>query len=565
MSTAFRFLVAGSLAVGIAGEALAQAAIDPGRVQQQFSPPAVPRAAPQVTVPEIPETLAPAQAESISVRLSAIRVEGATAYTQDQFGDLINPLLGKDIPLIEVFKLADAISLRYRMDDYLLSRAVVPAQRIENGVLRIQVVEGFVSAVKFEGPHNDLMERMAARISDERPLRGATLERYLLLVNDLPGSRVRAVLAPASEQTGGSELTLMSAPKAVDAYIGFDNRGSRYIGPVQFMSGVAFNDMLGQSERTAVNFYTVSPMDELRYINLTEDLPIGSDGLALSLTAGYSASRPGFTLRDLDTQAIGTTLGAKLTYPLIRSRSDTLTTHTAFHYLDSRTVMQDDPDNSPSSQDRIRALRLGATYDTADTYDGHNILGFEFSHGLYMLNATREGRANPSRPEGRNDFKKLTIEASRRQDLNRFVPDLGLYLGLSAQSALGDALLSSEQFGVGGSAYGRGYTPSEITGDSGFATKVELQYSVPTEMVEGALQFYGFYDFGATRNTISSVDVGNKATLASTGAGVRFDLLDTFSGNVELAQVLTREVATDELAGKEGKPLKIFFSLMARY
>lgn len=49
---------------------------------------------------------------------------------------------------------------------------------------------------------------------------------------------------------------------------------------------------------------------------------------------------------------------------------------------------------------------------------------------------------------------------------------LNPYLAATAQTSFGQSLLSPKQFGVGGSQFGRGYDPSEITGDSGVAGKV---------------------------------------------------------------------------------------------
>lgn len=542
-----------------------QASVEPGRVQKQFEPPTVPHATPDIVVPDIPSAIAPAEASKVRVVLTAIVIDGASVYTTDHFEPLSKPLIGHEIALSEIFALADAITTRYRHDDYILSRAVVPAQRLEKGVLHIQVVEGFINKVHFEGPVNDLLEQYGQRIVAEHPLRGAVLERYLLLMNDLPGLSARAVLAPATGSVGGSDLTLVTAQKKVDAYAGFDNHGTRYIGPLEISSGVNANNALGLGEKTSLNYATSRYTKQLKYVNIGEEMPFGSDGLLVTFHVGRSISKPGFLLSELEADATGDMLGAKISYPLQRSRADTLKVHAGFDFLNSATVMNGAPDISPSSNDHIRALRLGVTYDRADTFHGHNLFEMEVSRGLNMWGASRDDNATLSRPNGRSDFEKLTLEASRRQELSQWVPNLGLYLAASAQSSLGDNLLSSEQFGVGGSTFGRGYDPSEITGDSGLSAKAELQYSVNRDGVIDATQFYAFYDFGSTRNRQPDNKGAHEYSLASTGAGVRFDILNALSGDLVAAQPLTRLVAAEKLAGKENRPLAILFSLTARY
>ena len=138
------------------------AQVDPGRVQQQLAPPMPPRAAPEIVTPEIPDTIAPEAAATVRLTVRDIRVEGSTVYPAGAFDDLIRPLLGREITLADAFRLADAITARYRGDDYVLSRVVVPAQRVADGVLRLQVVEGFVSKVEVQGKASRVLRRYGA-------------------------------------------------------------------------------------------------------------------------------------------------------------------------------------------------------------------------------------------------------------------------------------------------------------------------------------------------------------------------------------------------------------------
>lgn len=545
--------------------ALPPAQVDPGRVQQQLQPPEPPRTAPDVVVPEIPSTIAPADAERTRITISEVRVEGVTVYDAGAFRDLTAPLIGREISLAEAFKLADAITARYRGDDYILSRAIVPAQRIENGVLRIQVVEGFVSKVAFQGEPSRVMRRYADALTAEKPLRGKVLERYLLLMNDLAGTSARAVLAPAPDVQGGSVVTLVTSEKPIDAYAGFDNHGSRYIGPVQYYAGIAVNNALNLGERIALNYAGAAPTSELQYVSGQVDVPLGGDGLLLSANAGYSHSRPGFTLRPLDARANGTSLGARISYPLLRSRAETLRLHLGFHYLDSRTVINDLPQFAPSAHDRVRALRLGASYDFADRAGGQNLLEVEYSQGLSLLGSLDENRPNPSRPGAENGFHKLTAEFSRRQSLDQVARGLGLFAVVKAQTAFGGSLFSSEQFGVGGAVLGTAYDPSEVIGDSGIAARGELQYSTSIPALRGAAQFYGFYDVGTTRNEVTQPGEPRSASLASAGGGVRFNLMGHLSGYVEVAEPLTRDVQAQVLAKKDARPTRVFVGMTVRY
>lgn len=544
------------------------AQIDPGRVQQQLAPPPPVRPAPEFSVPEIPDTVAPEAAASIQLTIRQVRIDGSTVYPAGAFDDLTRPLLGKTVSLAEAFRLADAITARYRRDDYILSRVIVPAQRMEDGVLRLQVVEGYVSKVDFQGAASGALRRYADALTASRPLRGRVLERSLLLMNDLAGVGARAVLAPAPDGPdgpGGSVVTIVSTQKAYDGYAGMDNHGSRYIGPVQYYAGIAANNGFGLGERLAVNYAGAWPSSELRYFSGQIDLPIGADGTVVSANAGESRSRPGFLLKRLDARADGTTLGMRVSYPLLRSRAQSLRLSAAFHYLDSRTVMNDLPLVSPSSHDRIRALRLNASYDVADAAGGQNLVAVELTQGLPILGSLSERRPNPSRPRAHNDFRKLTMDVSRRQSLDAIGRGLSLYGIVKLQTSFGGSLFSSEQFGVGGAVIGTAYDPSEIIGDKGVAGRMELQYATTAPALRLGAQFYGFIDGGKVMSEVVLPGEQRTNSLSSAGGGVRFSLSGRITGYAEIAKPLDRDVQARRLAGFAPRTARAFMGITARY
>ena len=69
-------------------------------------------------------------------------------------------------------------------------------------------------------------------------------------------------------------------------------------------------------------------------------------------------------------------------------------------------------------------------------------------------------------------FTYLNGTLSRQQTLGG---GWGAFAAINAQYSF-NPLLLTERFGVGGSQFGRGYAPGNITGDHGIAAKVELQY-----------------------------------------------------------------------------------------
>jgi hemolysin activation/secretion protein len=192
------------------GQALAQTvppSSDPSRLPERVTEqPRLPRAAPLVISPQ-EGTKAPEGAEKLKFKLRSLTVKGSSVYSS---GDLVQEwsgMLGREVSVDEIFKLADKLSARYRTDGYVLSQVIVPHQEIDGGRVTLQAVEGYLSDVKFEGDPlpSLLQDAQATRLKASRPLRADVMERALLLFRGVQGFTTTSVLqaAPGSD-TGAS-------------------------------------------------------------------------------------------------------------------------------------------------------------------------------------------------------------------------------------------------------------------------------------------------------------------------------------------------------------------------
>lgn len=553
---------------------------EPGRLPQQFQPAPRPLQTPETVSPEIPETVGPALAERIKFVLRQIVIEGARVYTEAQLEPLYADLLNETVSLADMYRVADAITTKYRSDGYILSRAVVPAQRIADGVVRIRVVEGFINRVIFQGIEDTALKRYGDRIVQSHPLLASDLERYLLLMNDLPGVSVRGVMAPAQGVLGGSDLTVIVDRKNQDATLSLDNRGSKFTGPLELISQVGFNNPFGNSDRLAFQYITTpANEEELRYFQLDYTIPIGGDGTTFQLSASGNESLPGSTLQTdfLRTETSGQRVIGRFSHPFIRSRVQNLVVDLSFGFSNSIADQFSLPSVTrlvSSYEDRIRAVRAGVSYDTTDSWAGRDFARLELSQGVPIFNSTVDGAlTDVSRPGGRTTFTKGTLDASRLQSLDTITSGLNFLVATSAGWSFGQSLLASEQFGVGGGQFGRGYDPSELTGDYGAAGKVELQYNFRPDFIQvddtsrlPNLQLFTFYDYGvvADQNPELLNEPHRARSIASTGFGVRASWLSNFTASLEVDKSLTRRVSAFA-DSKDTNPFRIYFTLVGRY
>lgn len=548
-----------------------------GKAQAQISPEGLDRAykqaAPQrfdrrfglepspksTVVPLKPKSIKPVfpkELEGIKFVLNHLLIRGSSIYDKRDLRHLYSEYLKKELTLKNIYEVAQKITNKYRNDGYILSKAIVPPQKIDNGVVYIKIVEGYVDQVKIQGPlrgPRKLLNVYRKKILKSRPLRSIDLERYLLLIDDLPGVKARSVLEPSKDKAGATTLTLILADKAFEGHLGVDNRGSKFNGPYQFSGGVTANSLLGAYSRTGFGGVVTSQTEELLFLNAFYDFPINREGTRLFFSGSISESEPGSSLKKFDINGDSSTINMRLTHPFIRSRGKNMTGYIGFTGRDSTTKILGTLD----SKDQLRVLDMGVSYDYTDEYRGVNLVRFNLSQGLNIFGAKESGSSNLSRTLGKSNFTKLAGDLMRLQNLASSWALLG---SVSWQYSF-DKLLASEEFGVGGSQFGRAYDSSEITGDHGIALKFELQKALsPQWKYLSDLQFYSFMDYGSVWNKVKTSTGAKHQNRSSIGLGVRFNLTDSTSGYLELDKPTSHSVAAEG-----NKDPRLFFSLSQRF
>jgi hemolysin activation/secretion protein len=518
--------------------------VEPGRVEEQRRAPTEPQRPDSATVqpPQVEPQRAPENAKDLLFVLQRLTVEGAKAYSADELTAPYGALIGQQVSLDRLYQIANEMTARYRNDGYLLSSVVVPAQNIRDGAIRLQAVEGYLASVTIEGDvhrRDGLFESLRQQLLADRPLRTATLERAVLLMNDLAGTVAQAILRPAASAQGATDLLVKVATQTVAATVGATNRGSELQGPVQYEASLELRSILGLHENTVLSYLQSSEREELWLGSLTHTQRLTAGGLDLTLGGSVSRSDPdlGVELNELNLETDTDQASVQLSYPLLRARTGNLHARAALTYHDGLS----DSDFGPISQDVITAVRVGLAFDSVDAWSGVNLIDLELSQGVEAFGSSKEGDPLASRIGGDPEFSKATLYLARLQSLGA---KWSILLAASGQAAFTN-LLAPEEFAFGGEFYGRAYDPSEIVGDSGLAGKAELRFT--HDRPGFGLTLYGFYEAGKVwrRLDASEVDTDKEASAASAGGGMRFTFGRYASAYVEAAVPLNHIVAAE--------------------
>ena len=492
----------------------------------EIVPPAAPPAAPAPVVPEGPP-----------VRIDEVWVEGVEVYEAASLQPLYADLVGPSVPRARLGEAVDALQRRYRGDGYILTVVRGQVEKVNGrNVFILRAIEGYISQVKLDGdigPAGTLAYSYLEHLTTIRPVRNADLERYLLLVQDIPGVSVRSVLRGANEP-GAVEMIAQLSRKPFNTFYQYDNRGSPEVGPSEMLVSGASNSFTSFGEQLQGIFYNTFNREEI-YGQVNGSAFLGSEGLRATGYFGRGNTQPGGVLTGTGYNSDLTIADIGLTYPLIRSRRLNLGLSGLLYTYDSPIDLTG-PAGTPvlASESHLRILRFGGALDFQDAamidLPAANLGILTISHGLPGLGASDSNAALPPRPNNVIDFTKLTGEVIRVQNLATF-GNVGTALKLSIGGQYsGDILPPSEKFYLGGNRFGRGYWFGQITGDRAIGSTIELQINtgftdVPILPSGHRLdvQFYGFWDTGFSYN-LAPGDLNQN--VKSIGLGARSDLTE---------------------------------------
>jgi hemolysin activation/secretion protein len=505
----------------------------PGREREQFQQPPAPRAQPGGPVISLPSTVAPAGAESITLVLRDVTVEGATVYGRDQLAEFYRDLLGHPITLAAVYDIAKRITAKYGADGYVLSRAIVPPQQLppHGATVRIQVVEGFISQGEWPAVlanYRDFFPITPAASSPTvRPM-SAPSSVTCCWQATCRASNSRTAW-PSDRHPGAATLVVEVEEKRIDAIARIDNRGSKARGPLEYFTGVTLNNPFGLHGLHAQLCGSV-PDQELQYLNGIYRVVLTPEGLTAFVNASVSGGRPGSGAAASGLQDPQLLHRKRLGLPFHPPARAQLTLPVLGFASDDRSDILD----TINTLDRLRGVRVRLDADAADPLNAINQLNLVFSQGIEGLGAGH-GNGLASRINGRIDFNKFEATFTRMQPL---FWRLSLLVSAYGQYA-GTPLLSPELCGYGGRIFGRAYEPSQFVADRCLELLGELRLDVPQPFPDlTQAQLYAFADRGWLHNIAPGLPTAASVDGASVGGGLRLGWRSVVTADLSVAKAV---------------------------
>lgn len=508
---------------------------------QQIPPTAVRGSpAPDIRI-ERPDPSVDAAAEGASIRVDALRVAGATLFTEAELVAAADVTPGHDLTLPELRNAAARITRFYNDRGYVLAQAYLPAQAVVGGTVTIAVVEGRYSSIELRnqsGVSDALAGGVLGGLNPGDPVAIAPLERRLLLLSDIPGVVVHSTLSPGAE-VGSSDLTVdLTRARRISGSLEADNAGNRYTGAYRLGGSINFHNPTGLGD--LISLRVLASTEGLAYGRAAWQAPLGDATVGVAYThMQYDLGRE---FEVLDAGGTADIFSVFASYPLIRSRNANLYALASF---DAKFLSDEIGPVSQVSDKDIRALTVGLRGESRDGFGGGgwNTGSWSWTSGELDIQSPLERAADAATARSQGRFNKLQYTVSRLQTVRG---PLSLYGSLRGQMTT-DNLDASEKMELGGAYAVRAYPEGEAYGDEGYVATVEARLALDqwTASLPGRFQLIGFVDTGEVDFAHDPWFAGsNHARRSGVGAGLVWSGPDDLFVRVTYAHRLGDQIAT---------------------
>ena len=504
------------------------AQVDAGALQQGLEkqlPMPSPLALPDATTKDPLRTAPQSAPGDVTFEVKSFVLEGVNLLPEASVQAILKPWVNRPVNFDDLQKACDAVMDFYRKSGYTV-QAILPPQKIANGVVKILVTEAKLSSVLVDtpnGPTRFSKETAAEYITYANPigepLNMRAIERALIILNETPGVLVSSQLEPGAKDGETAVRLQLNQPQWYQGKVEANNYGSRTTGANQGIIALNGINPLGIGDQISVNgVYS----EGSQYVQSSYSLPLSKDGLRMGVSGTYLNYKnvSNYALSPSAGFGDAWTAGASLAYPLIRQQGTNVNVNANYDvksYMNKNLVT-----TTTISSYNINNASLGLSGNHFDTFGRGGVSAGSVTAVFGYLDILSTslpgyGQRTPA------SFTKFTFAGNRTQQLTEDGATTA-YIAVNGQFASVN-LNSAEQVYMGGPYAVRAYPVAQGGGTQGGVGTVEFRHQFP-ERVTGTV----FYDIGLVqqyKNTWQgwqgASNANNTYSLKGAGFGVKWD------------------------------------------
>ncbi len=533
--------------------------IDAGALQQNLQR-QVPSTSPlNLPTPTAPRSAPEAKPDQATLIVKRFDLQGVQLLSAESVQEALQPWRDRPVTFDDLQRACEAVEALYRKRGYIV-QAILPQQKIADGILIIQVIEAKLGAVivdeagqgiRFGKDRTRNYVLSANQIG--KPLDTQAIARSVIILNEVPGVSVTSALEAGANEGETNLRVNLTETGLFTARAEANNYGSRSTGSAQASVSAGLNNPLRFGDQLSANgIYS----EGSQFTQASYNFPVAANGLR----AGVSANYLGY--KNIGDYALNggygsaSVLSANAAYPWLRSEGANVNLTAQFDnktYL-NKNILTD----AVISNYQINSLNLGVSGNVYDGFFAGGVTNASLNLVLGQISALGASPTNFGQFQDEtgklsritpSSYQKLTFSVNRVQTI---VPErTRLLLNFSGQLASAN-LNSAEQFYLGGPYAVRAYPVAQGGGSQGALGSIELQHALYPGLMGVA-----FFDAGLVQQFVNpyynwqgQTNANNVYSLMGTGVGFRYGYQ-----SVTLAALVAWKVGNNPLYSQAGIPV----------
>lgn len=489
---------------------------------------------------------------SPSFAIRSYQIEGNTLLPQNQISSAVMPFTG-DKSSFETIQLAlEALEKAYLKAGYGSVRIELPEQDLQDGVVKLLVVEAKLERITVEGQkfHDEanILNSLPA-LQSGRVVNVNMLQRNLDLANESFAKHTSVTFRQSESSAQTDAVVRVADEDPLRFLISLDNTGNLSTGRYRLGFSVFHSNLFNLDHSFSAQLLT-SPtkINKVAILGLGYRVPLYRLGDGLDFTLGYSNVDSG-RIALFSVSGSGLILGARYNHTLVPAGQWQHKLSYAFDYRSYGNSVVPLGGGASLTPD-LQVRPLGLTYSGSLRNAQRDVAG-SVTLTRNLAGGAKGDTAAFNQPGGRAganaSFTTLKVSSGITERLS---PDWSLRGALSAQYTR-DLLISAEQFGVGGADSVRGFSEREVAADKGVrggfeiwgpdvgartgASGLRLQ---PIAFVDAAWVHFNVAPGSILSQSISSVGVGLRASFERS-ASFKLDYAYVLRGSQNTAGATT--------------------------
>jgi hemolysin activation/secretion protein len=488
---------------------------------------------PAPVLPDSPSS-APAADPPLSTRervfVRRFELTGHTVFTGEELATVTAPYENRTLTAEELQEARRQLTLYYVERGYLNSGAVIPDQQVEDGVVRIQIIEGRLSDIEISGNTRLRADYLEDRLRADagEPLNVQHLQERLQLLQQSPLiEQLQAELAPGVRPGEGVLRLGIREARPYEIGLAVANNNPPSVGATRAYLYGLHRNLSGVGDTLGLSYGHGLEGGDTSDWRAFYARPVNARDTTVQVWAGRnetSVIEDRFSTLDITSKL--QSYGIALTHPLYRTPQQTLSLGVNLERRRSESFLLGIPFSFGPGEVDGEATVTAARFiqEWLDRRLNQVITARStFSVGLDAFGAT----INPWEPDG-----QFVSWLGQFQWGRRFGERDYQLLFKSIAQLTDDPLLPMEKCALGGMETVRGYPENTLVRDRCFVTSLEFRaplYHLPLADVsrgpnEGQVQLALFADYGYAKNK-GAFDLAPNS-IYSAGVGFRWDAND---------------------------------------